>query len=411
MKNQIFYFSFLIITTIAFIALEYNRPKVLDWTQTFSSKDKIPYGTRALLEMLGVVAGGKDPIVVRKPMYNLFTEDSLALGGSFVCINNAFEPDTNDLQQLYEFVAKGNVAFIASNQFSEPLLDTLHLKVEQNDLIDYFKKDSLSKLKNVNLKALTNNIGDTIKVRLLVAQNQQLYNIPHQTYELHFVANDTTRASVLGVNKKGQYNFLKVPFGKGVFLLHSVPESFSNYFLVANSNADYSFEALSYLPPTTIYWDEYSKQGRANEGSVLRFFLNNEALSWAVYLSIFGILLYMIFQGKRTQRIIPIIDPPQNTSLAFVQTIGSLYYQQQDHSNIAQKKIQHFWAFIRNRFNIQTKVINDEFVEILAQKCGLEKTDIDAMLKVIERTQKFGLVSEYQLIELNNRIDEFYQKL
>ncbi|MEJ7659859.1 MAG: hypothetical protein WKG07_09645 [Hymenobacter sp.] len=29
----------------AYVALEYYRPKPLDWSPTLSSKDKIPYGT------------------------------------------------------------------------------------------------------------------------------------------------------------------------------------------------------------------------------------------------------------------------------------------------------------------------------------------------------------------------------
>ena len=412
MKTQVFYIAFLILTTVLFVALEYNRPKQIDWSQTFSAKDKIPYGTKMVFDLLENSAG-QAPKTVREPMYNLFTNNKMPLGTSYVNINNSFVADSNDLVQLYKFVAKGNQAFLAANEFEKKLLDTLHLRLGRIDLINYFKKDSLDKIKGLDPNVLSRTLGDTIKLSLLSStlHKAMFFNIPNQTGELHFLANDTTRATVLGVNKLGDYNFLKVPFGKGFFYVHSVPEAFSNFFLTVKDNEDYTFATLSYLPKGQFYWDEYAKQGRIEDGGVLRFFMSNQALAWAVYLSIIGMILFMIFQGKRTQRIIPIIKTAQNTSMEFVQTISNLYYQQHDHGHIAQQKIQHFWAFVRTRFGLQTNVIDEDFKKTLAQRSGFETENINALLKVIERTRKFGVVSEYQLIELNNRIDEFYQQV
>ena len=63
-------------------------------------------------------------------------------------------------------------------------------------------------------------------------------------------------------------------------------------------------------------------------------------------------------QGKRKQRIIPVITPLKNTSLEFVETIGRLYYQKGTRSGIAHKKIIFFLDFIRTRYNIATNVFN-----------------------------------------------------
>jgi hypothetical protein len=46
----------------------------------------------------------------------------------------------------------------------------------------------------------------------------------------------------------------------------------------------------------------------------------------------------MVFEAKRRQRIIPIIDVPQNTSVIFVKTIGQLYFNKKEHLTIAQRK-------------------------------------------------------------------------
>lgn len=64
-----------------YVALEYYRPKPLDWSPTLSSKDKIPYGTYALFDGLPQVLGTDSVASVRAPIYNqlLGTEEPLSL--------------------------------------------------------------------------------------------------------------------------------------------------------------------------------------------------------------------------------------------------------------------------------------------------------------------------------------------
>ena len=50
----------------------------------------------------------------------------------------------------------------------------------------------------------------------------------------------------------------------------------------------------------------------------------------------------MIFNAKRRQRVVPIINPLPNTTLDFTKTIGNLYYQEGNHQNIVDKKIIYF---------------------------------------------------------------------
>ena len=53
----------------------------------------------------------------------------------------------------------------------------------------------------------------------------------------------------------------------------------------------------------------------------------------------FGLILFIIFRGKRVQRIIPVISKLDNATVAFTRTIGELYYQHGDFTNIIEKKI------------------------------------------------------------------------
>jgi hypothetical protein len=49
----------------------------------------------------------------------------------------------------------------------------------------------------------------------------------------------------------------------------------------------------------------------------LRFFLTNDFLRWALRLSVFGLILYILFEMKRRQRVIPVITPLRNSTVRF----------------------------------------------------------------------------------------------
>ena len=93
---------------------------------------------------------------------------------------------------------------------------------------------------------------------------------------------------------------------------------------------------------------------------MLRFLFTTPSLTWAYYLTLAGLGLFMIFESKRRQRVIPVIEPVKNKSLEFVETVGQLYYQQADHASIAEKKIQYWLAYVRQRFNIPTTELAEE---------------------------------------------------
>src|SRR5205085_7557129 len=132
---------------------------------------------------------------------------------------------------------------------------------------------------------------------------------------------------------------------KGNFYLCSTPVFFSNIQLLTLCNNDFAYKALSYLPINDIIWDEYQKQGAEGEDSLLRAVLAHESLKWAYYIALGSVVLFIIFEAKRRQRIIPIIEPLANSTLEFTRTLGNLYLSKGDHKNIAAKKIQYFLGY------------------------------------------------------------------
>jgi hypothetical protein len=142
----------------------------------------------------------------------------------------------------------------------------------------------------------------------------------------------------------------------------------------------------------------------------LRFILTNEPLSWAYYILIFSILLFMIFEAKRKQRIIPVLKPLSNTTLEFVNTIGNLYYQRSDHKNIAEKKIQFFFDQIRNYYHLNTSNRDESFVNSLAGKSGSTEESVRNLLKSIDHIMSVTEVSQGNLIGLSNDLEKFWKQ-
>ena len=174
-----------------------------------------------------------------------------------------------------------------------------------------------------------------------------------------------------------------------------------------DDKADYAATVLSYLPKQQIIWDNNYKSGRKVITSPLRYILQNTALKWAFYISMFGLILFVIFRGKRVQRIIPVINKLENATVEFTRTIGELYYQHGDFTNIIEKKIQYFLEFIRTNYYLETDQLNPSFIDKLAAKSSntkeKTKTIIDYLVFLNSKTNH----TVQELIELNKKIEHF----
>jgi len=126
-----------------------------------------------------------------------------------------------------------------------------------------------------------------------------------------------------------------------------------------------------------------------------------------LYIVLFSILLFIFFEAKRKQRIIPIIKPLSNTTLEFTETLGRLYFQYKDHKNIADKKITYFLEYIRTRYYLKTENLDSIFLENLNKKSGVSLEKIETLFKHINFIQRQTTISESDLLELNRKMEEF----
>jgi hypothetical protein len=224
---------------------------------------------------------------------------------------------------------------------------------------------------------------------------------------------------VLGRQGKDFINFARIPYGNGYFYLHTTPLAFTNYQMRRQAVAQYAAAVFSHLEPGVIYWDEYSKvpenfaslkdSNRLNNKGPLQFVLSQPALAWAWYLLLSAGLAYILFRGKRRQRIIPVLDTNKNTSLEFVNAMGRLYFLQNNHRKLALQMLKLFFNFVRERYYLQSRDMDDDFVQKLKVRSQVAPNIIQHIALLNKNINTSNVLTEKTLADLHGLLDQFYK--
>ncbi len=375
---------------LVIIIIELVRPKPLNWHNSYTSFDKIPFGSYVLAEELPNFLGTDHFTKIPVHPFEFLSDSIYKQNSTYFFINDNIPIDLQLYTKLQQYLEDGNTVFASGKFFGNTLLDSLKIKTETS-------------------YALTE---DVIHPVLFGAPKPKyLPQFKKKTYTTVFKSFDTLKTKALGYFKNekaplSQINFIKIKQGAGTLYLHTLPEAFSNYYMLTD-NQNYAANCLSYTKNDFYYWDTYIKSGRKEVSSPLRFVLSQVSLRWAYYLFAIGLLLFVLFKGKREQRIIPIVTPLKNTSIEFTQTIGDLYLQHQDYSNIIHKKITYFLEKVRSDYYLDTSNLDATFITKLAHKSTNTTEKTEALIQLIKNYRQNPVNSEVALIKLNKAIEEF----
>lgn len=396
-KTVKIYIALLILIFIGVAAIEFSRPKPINWSQTYNETDKIPYGTYILYDQFEKLFPESEVKNIRTTPYEYFDalynwEDSIYnTSGTYITISNYSGLDDVSAQELLDFASYGNDVFMANNYPSKNIQDSLGVHI-RNDYSLSGKADF--SFANYRFK------NDSITIE------KGLGNY-------YFDELDSLNTTVLGYQKFDsiqRINFVKVKYGDGNFFLHLQPVAFTNYNLLKKNNKKYAETVLSYLKNDTIHFNAKNKVGEDLGRSPLRFILKTPALRWAWYLALLTLICFIIFNAKRKQRIVKIIKPNENTTVAFTKTIGNLYYETKDHNTIIEKKITYFLEYLRRTFYIDTQLLDDKFVKNLSLKSNKKQEDIKRLINLILQLKAKRNCEEADLLRLNKAIEAFYTK-
>jgi hypothetical protein len=228
----------------------------------------------------------------------------------------------------------------------------------------------------------------------------------------YFTQFDTINTTVLGYQSGDslRVNFIKVNYNGGEIYLHTQPTAFTNFHLLKDNHKEYAEKVLSYLPKRDIHWLSEKSSGKNISDSQLSFIFKHPALKSAWLLFLIGMGFFMIFNAKRKQRIVPIINPLPNTTVDFTKTIGNLYYQEGDHTTIIDKKIIYFLERVRNEYLMDTTKLDADFVKKLHQKSGKDYFIIEKAVFLINNHRKSPHTSiEDDLVEINKALEKAFE--
>lgn len=374
--------------------MQATESKPVNWSETLRSDDKNPYGTYLLHESMSELFPHQAVKDIQYDVYNFTGLHSVQedTNAGYIIIAPKLELAKEDVHRMIQYVSKGNSIFLSGEMLSTALKDSLGIHIASEYFIEKdssrinFKQSPFRAEKGYTYKAFTiDHYFDTLKNKFPI--------------------------QVIGeIEQNNRPNYIRIQIGKGILLLHPSPLCFSNDFLLHENNSQYIASTMSYMPGKTgkIYWDQYYSHGRDEATTPFRFLLSNYWLRIAFYLAAFLLLFYILFRSKRRQRIIPVINPPRNTTIDFIQTISALYFNQKGQAEIAEKKKLYWLEYIRKRFQIDTQQLGNTFIEQLHEKSGAEKALIQSIIHSFPNTQE--KYSNHQLRELSNYIQSFYQQ-
>ena len=389
-----FAFGAMLLLVLLLTYLEASEPEPVNWNPSYLETDKIPLGTFVFYESWKTATSGEIQNINIPPFEFL----PAAQEGTYFFLNNSLDFDDPELKKLLSWVEKGNTLFLSAGSFSENLLDTLQLKTATRIPTGDLTSRPRFNLVHPDLKRPENYIYE-------------------QEMPLVYFSNiDTLSHTILGVSELNDFKepttalpiFLKSEWGKGKIFIHSMPQAFSNYFMLTGTGYNYAQDAMAYLDPnSTIYWDHYYKTGKTFYTSPLYILMRSKSLKWAYYFLLGGALLFLIFEGKRRQRPVPVVTPLQNQSFEYSRTIANLFLEQKNYKELALKQIEHFYDYIRQKHRIDTNRKPETFIQELAEKSNNSFADTRAIFEMFQNISLKTEISKNELKDLNSLISSY----
>jgi hypothetical protein len=421
MQNNRLIFVLLAIALVLTVILVWagSGNKRHSWRVTYSARSKEPYGTFVLHDLLGRQFPGNKLTDVRDSLQQVLpTTDE---GANYLLLGPGAVLAYEEQERLLDFVAAGNTALLA---LELPPLELLQDMAQRScnsyegQWVDPFSHtDSIIR---VNL----NHLGLRFEHPLRMVFHRSGES---DVFEWHFFSDDffctaDTRITPLSeVADVSGVNLVEVAHGKGRFYLFTTPVLLTNYFVLQDQGRRYAEGVLSYLQEGPVYWDNVSRlnfdppsrsrgnQPRLQSDSPLSYVLSQPALAWAWYVLVGLGLLYLLFGARRRQAIVPIWEAHTNTSLAFIRTIGWLYFQRSSHLALTGQAIKLFRGYVLERYGLSQGEDDALYHRQVAAKAGVDEALVREILTLYATFEKQKRVDDLQLSVFNRRLETFYR--
>ena len=370
--------------------------------ERYGPMDTKPFGAYTAFQMLGNIYPDKSIILTKKAFATFYHETQFDSASLYVNISNKYFVSDADAQALLNFVYDGNTAFISASQIDSNLMTRIYSRQVTGDFLNMLAP---AKYRRSSVSLLPDDYS-----------SRDSFTYYYRPFSGYFSEIHGDRGRITGYNDEGKPNFIIFFWGKGRLFLHCAPRAFSNYFLLTGSNHLYLKQVMQMMNerPGNVFYDNfYNKKNFRQEDdksfSALDEILKHPALAIAFWISFALLLLYIFFGGKRKQRIVPVIDPVINTSIAFTEAVAGLYLSEKNNKNIAEKMISYFSEYIRTRYFLHLHAPNKDFITVLSKKSGVGAEQVQSLYSNIQQVSLAQDVSDFELLSLNEQIQQFYK--
>lgn len=418
------------------------------WYPNYQVESKDPYALYFIYDLLK--NSSRDFTVLEDSLTFDERDDSSA----FVFIGVQMNYDSVENERLLDFVEEGHVAFIASEGLPVSLLYRMcwrkhdgswfiqyengeEYPVLQEDFYDEFFYDFYRD----SLAVLELTLDSTILSHTLLFRSDYevgLFNWHELGEELlcpcwSACPDEEIALRALGRIRIGDYvyeneegeeeplgvNFFYLPFGKGKIYLHSTPLAFTNYSLLEEEGFAYASAVFAHLPKGHIYWDSRPTFAFDDIDDVyptlsqtpLKYVLSQPSLAWAWYLLLSSGLLFVLFMGKRRQRIVPVLVQPKNTSMEYVALIGQLTFLKGNHRKLGLEMLRLWVGYVHRHYALSLHgELCSKQASALARRSGVSQELIEKIFLLKKNVERSSRFEEPVLISLHKLLSAFYEQ-
>lgn len=396
-KRSVVIYVIAAILIVLYVVLEARRDKNFDWAPGYSQSSKEPLGCSVLYDLLPELFPSGELIKTNRDFYS-FIGSNNDTSCNLIVITDVFDLDRSAGNRLVDWISLGNNAFISAGSFSESFCE-----------VGGFKESVPAYGMYLNSKP------DTSSGTLYYYTDEpEPYYIPGPWTTAALTADSAIMCDTLMMAQDNYSTpvpvFLQLRIGGGSLYVHGAPHLFSNYVMHNNTALNLAEKTLLSLPDATTYWDEYYKPAnRKQTGDGMNIIFERASLKAAWQLLILLMLLYIIFAGKRQQRAIPVIEPPVNTSVEYIRTLGRLYFEKRNNRDILNKRLHFLLMTIRLKFSIDLKPDDPQFVRRLMMATGAAENEIKKIAWCFNAVRNEEPDSAMTL-KISREIDLFYKK-
>lgn len=383
-----------------------SQEKKTDWRVSFDKNSKEPYGCYLAYQSLSdmfpqaKIHGGKDLFAeIKRGINETGSQSSTSHLTLSVCRN--FSVDSLERDQLFRYAEVGNFLCIVSENFSQNILDSFHATpIPKNQYQSNYFSDKEDTIQQQTLHVFVNHNEETFWFHGLPLGGGFASDTSWKgdQYYLSYLQTQDNPASLI--------RFV----GDGVIMICRTPIAFTNHFLLQRDNRKSYERFLSFFPATIshVHWfSGYERKMSAESESHMGDLFHFPPLFSAFMLLALLLLVYALFGAKRRQRIIAPKDPLENTSLAFTETVGQLYYQRKNNKNLSDKMLTHYFEQVRESLGISLHPTDPSFAEILSRKTKQSLADTEAFLGNVEYIRHAEQVSDDDIKHLYHQLQQF----